>query len=186
MDGANGMDRSRSTLLWCAAYTLMGWMIVVLPLFGFLWVVTTLRFAVSHTVELGLVFGLGYAGYQLMKSETTVSDRRIIGSFVFVGLVLIGGYAWYATQQRIQLENTQAQLMADRATARAASVAITTKSDSVSQRDSYCRSMGVKYGRGAARSMRGLLVDPQDDIEIPSECRDLPSTSSGIQQGMRQ
>jgi hypothetical protein len=180
------MDRSIKTLLWCVGFTLMGLIVVVLPLFIFLWIAATYRFAVSHTIEFGLAFGVGYACYQMVKSKPTTGDQRTIGIFAIVGFVLIGGYAWYANNHRIELENAQAQVMANQMKAEEATVAAISKTDPETQRNSYCMSIGVAYGRGAARSMRGLTVDPKDDIEIPSECRDLPSTNRGIQRGMRQ
>ena len=152
----------------------MGLIVVALPLFFFLWIVVTFRFAISHTIELGLLFGLGHACYQMMKSEQTIGDMRTISIFVIVGLVLIGAYAWYASYQRSELENSQPVTMSK-----------PPEIDQNAQRDSYCRSMGVRYGRGAAQSSRGLSVDPQDDIQIPAECQNLPATSSGIRQGMK-
>ena len=184
-------------------FTMKGWLCAVLPVFIILWVVITNRFAKAYTVELALVLAIVYAFFQLFSSVSAgqdsidvyrhrVDDKRLSGIFALVALGLLVLSTGYGVHHRNEAENLQAQLALkrleeqdERTRVELARIAALPKPEPMSQLDSYCMDMGVKYGRGAARGMRGLMVAPNDDIEIPVECRNLDSTSTGIRLGTK-
>ena len=48
-----------------------------------------------------------------------------------------------------------------------------------------CYALGVKFGRCATLSMKGIACNPSDDIAIPPRCRGNSDTQRGIEVGTR-
>ena len=113
---------------------------------------------------------------------------RVLQAFA-LSLLLVVIILWFDKEERIIAKKTKLRVLLGMvaivliifATVNFRSADAPTRSTT----DRFCFSVGYRYGRCAALSMRGLPCDPRDDIVIPEECRGMPEAQKGIDAGVR-
>lgn len=200
------MSNILDSLLRFVGFTIKGWMFGVLPVYIVLWICESASFAKTYTIELTLLGALGYGFVQLASSVNAVAsmsvgeyrqrihDRRNAVIFASIGMATVITYTGVGVYQRHEAEAqrqiARAQLASEQAERKNAErwrlatspKPVPAKTDPL---DSFCMDVGQKYGRAAFRAMRGQDVSAADDVEIPVECRNRPSTKMGIERGGR-
>ncbi|MCG2759288.1 MAG: hypothetical protein L6263_12770 [Desulfobacteraceae bacterium] len=48
-----------------------------------------------------------------------------------------------------------------------------------------CYELGYRFGKCAAKSMKGMICDPENDFVMPPRCRNKPETNEGMTAGLK-